>query len=283
MTTQTIRVAAPLAAGTYWAYVQEDGSNTDVYGELAVTQEVNGLFWTFEINSATAGVYAFQIYENSGPLAAYGWFYSAADEEVTIQDQNSREDARLSSYVDAPITSRLGSNYEDLLDYLETIAGRLDTTWVAGDGSYLFTETALSNAPTGGGGSGSVIVYPLNASMPLKSVGLLMTFYTEESGVVMGPIGVTARSGNTIVPVDLSGRTLEVRFIDYLGTEILSIPDSDITISGADDDQFSFVVTTALTETPTVCHEDQYHYWTLRDITDGENVLLAGRARVLLS
>lgn len=167
------------------------------------------------------------------------------------------------------------------LTSVAAVTTKLDTALVLDGSVYQFTANALENAPASGGGS--VIVYPLNASMPLKSVGLLMTFYTEEQGVVVGPIGVTARSGNTIVPVDLSGRTLEVRFIDYLGTEILSIPDSDITISGADDDQFSFVVTTALTETPTVCHEDQYHYWTLRDITDGENVLLAGRARVLLS
>lgn len=164
---------------------------------------------------------------------------------------------------------------------IKTVTDRLNTTLVLNGVVYQFTANALENAPASGGGS--VIVYPLNASMPLKSVGLLMTFYTEEQGVVVGPIGVTARSGNTIVPVDLSGRTLEVRFIDYLGTELLAIPDADITISGADNDQFEFVVTTDLTDTPTICHEDQYHHWTLRDLTDGENVLLAGRARVLLS
>jgi len=92
MATQTIRVTAPLPAGTYWAYVQEDGSNTDVYGEIQLSQEANTLFWTFTVTSATAGVYSFQVYENSGPLAAYGWFYSAADTTRTIQDSDNRWD-----------------------------------------------------------------------------------------------------------------------------------------------------------------------------------------------
>lgn len=283
MATQTIRVTAPLPSGTYWAYVQEDGSNTDVYGELQLTQEANGLFWTFQINSAVAGVYCFQIYDNAGPLVAYGWFYSDSDQEVTIQDQNSREDALLSHFVDASITSRMGSNYEDILDYVATISDRLDSTWVAGDGSYLFTTTALSNAPSGGGGSGTVLVYPLNASMPVKTTGPNLTFYKDETGVVVGPIQVSARSGNTITPVDLSGRTLEVRFVDYLGAELLTVVNADISISGADDDQFEFLVTTAVTGTPTEDHVDQYHYWSLRDVSNGDNVLVAGRARVLLS
>ena len=206
------------------------------------------------------------------------------------------EFADVDGNVDTTIRSWLGlasanldlqlSTIDDYLDTevsaIKTVTDRLNTALVVDGSVYQFTTNALENAPSGGGSS-SVIVYPLNASMPLKSVGLLMTFYTEESGVVMGPIGVTGRSGNTIVPVDLSGRTLEVRFIDYLGTELLSVPDSDITISGTDNSQFEFVVTTEVTGTPTVDHEDQYHYWTLRDLTDGENVLLAGRARVLLS
>jgi hypothetical protein len=119
--------------------------------------------------------------------------------------------------------------------------------------------------------------------MPVKSTGPNLTFYTDESGVVVGPIQVSARSGNTITPVDLSGRTLEVRFSDYLGTELLTVVNADITISGDDNDHFEFEVTTAVTGTATENHPDQYHYWSLRDISDGDNVLVAGRARVLLS
>lgn len=92
MATQTIRVTAPLPSGTYWAYVQEDGSNTDVYGELQLTQEANSLFWTFPVTSATAGVYSFQVYDNSGPMVAYGWFYSTSDTARTIQDCDNRWD-----------------------------------------------------------------------------------------------------------------------------------------------------------------------------------------------
>lgn len=232
MATQTIRVTAPLPAGTYWAYVQVDGSNTDVYGEIQLTQEANTLFWTFTVTSATAGVYSFQVLNGSTAVVAYGWFYSAADTTRTIQDSDNRWDC-------VPVSS--------------------------------------------GGGSSTVLVYPLNASMPVKTTGPNLTFYKDESGSVVGPIQVSARSGNTVTPVDLSGRTLEVRFLDYLGTELLTVVNADISVSGTNDDQFEFLVTTAVTGTQTEDHADQYHYWSLRDVSSGDNVLVAGRARVLLS
>lgn len=280
MATQTIRVTAPLPAGTYWAYVQVDGSNTDVYGELAVTQEANGLFWTFEINAADAGVYCFQVYDNSGPLAAYGWFYSDSDQEVTIQDQNSREDALLSHFVNAPITSRMGSNYEGLLDYLATIADRLDTTWVAGDGSYLFTTTALSNAPSGGGGGGdtTVVVHPGYASWAEKIAGQELTVFHNEAGD-LGPIRVQRRTGTTAIAedVDLTELTgLYFLVVDYLLTEVYTT--TSVTISGTENSQFTVPVTTELTGTVTNETKEEWHYWSLRDETD--TVISTGRLRV---
>jgi len=158
-------------------------------------------------------------------------------------------------------------------------------TMVALDGSvYRFTANALELGPSGSGGSATVVVYPLNASMPVKTKGPNLTFYKDEVGDAVGPISVTTRDGSTINPVDLAGKTLEVRFVDYLGTSILVVEDADITVSGTDHNQVSFPVTTDLTETVTVDHEDQWHYWSLRDVTaDDDVVLVAGRARVLMA
>lgn len=279
MATQTIRVTAPLPAGTYWAYVQEDGSNTDVYGELELVQEPNGLFWVFPITSATAGVYSFQIYENSGPLAAYGWFYSDSDQEVVIQDHNSREEAQLSHFVDAPISTRMGANYEGLLDYLATIADRLDTTWVAGDGSYLFTTTALSNAPSGGGGGDTtVIVHPGYASWAEKIAGQELTVFHNEAGT-LGPIRVQRRTGTTAIAedVDLTELTdLYFLVVDYQLTEVYTT--TDVTISGTENSQFTVPITTELTGTVTNETKEEWHYWSLRDVTD--TVISTGRLRV---
>lgn len=167
---------------------------------------------------------------------------------------------------------------------VSAVTTKLNTALVADGLVYQFTANALELTPSGGGGgSSTVLVYPLNASMPIKSTGPNLTFYKDESGVVVGPIQVSARSGNAVTPVDLSGRTLEVRFVDYLGNELLTVAAADITVSGSANDQFEFEITTDVTGTTTEDHVDQYHYWSLRDLTSGDNVLVAGRARVLLS
>lgn len=92
MATQTIRVCTPLAAGTYTANVQEDGSNTNAFTGLSLTVEANASFWTFAVTAATAGLYAFQILSGS-TVVAYGWFFSDTDSGVTIQDSSSRDEA----------------------------------------------------------------------------------------------------------------------------------------------------------------------------------------------
>ena len=192
--------------------------------------------------------------------------------------------------IDAAVSTRASQTSLDTLDdfvdtevaAIKAVTDKVDTMVVLDGAVYQYTVNAVELAP--GGGTTNVSVYPLNASMPLKTKGSVLTFYKNEAGEVIGPITVTTRDGSVITPVDLSGMTLEVRFVDYEGTEILTVLNADITVSGADSNQFDFVVTTALTGTVTEEHEDQWHYWSLRDVTGGDdNVLVAGRARVLLA
>jgi hypothetical protein len=234
MAVQTIRILAGLPAGDYTVNVQADPSSTNAFSDLTLTPESSGVFWTFQVSNATAGVYSYQVLDDTDSPVAYGWFYSDTNTTSTIGESDSRDSAVLVSTQETPAV------------------------------------------PT-------VVVYPLNASMPVRSIAPNITLYTGETGVVVGPIRVTSKDGNTVVPVDLSGRELQVRFVDYLGTELLVVNSELITISGDDSDQFTFPVTADLTGTPTEDREDQYHIWSLRDLNTGNNVLISGKARVLLS
>jgi len=193
--------------------------------------------------------------------------------------------------------SDIAASFSTVNTKLDTIDDFLDTeiaamkvvtdkygTMVVQDGLvYQFTTNALENGPAGGGGGGSTVaVYPLNATMPARVYDLNLTFYKNEDGTVVGPISVSSRNANVFEPVDLSGRTLSVRFVDYEGTELLTVANGDITVSGADDNQISFPVTSDLTGSVTETPQDQWHIWTLHDLTSGDNVLIGGKARVLL-
>ncbi len=195
----------------------------------------------------------------------------ASDIAASFVAVNSKLDA-IDDYVDSEVAA------------IKVVTDRLSGMLVQDGLVYQYTTNALENAPSGGGGGGTTIaVYPLNATMPARVYDLNLTFYKNEDGTVVGPIAVTSRNADVFEPVDLSGRTLSVRFVDYEGTELLTVADSDITVSGADDNQISFPVTTDLTGSVTELPQDQWHIWTLRDLTNGDNVLISGRARVLLS
>lgn len=110
MATQTIRVAAPLAAGSYTVNVQVDGSNTNAFTGRTLTAESVSGFWTFTVTSATAGLYAFQVLNGSSAVVAYGWFYSATDAAVTIQDSDSRDDALQTQRIGLPTGASLAAD-----------------------------------------------------------------------------------------------------------------------------------------------------------------------------
>lgn len=185
--------------------------------------------------------------------------------------------------------STVNTKLDTIDDFLDTEVAAIKVvtdkygTMVVQDGLvYQFTTNALENGPAGGGGGSTVAVYPLNATMPARVYDLNLTFYKNEDGTVVGPVSVTSRNANVFEPVDLSGRTLSVRFVDYEGTELLTVANGDITVSGADNNQISFPVTSALTGSVTETPQDQWHIWTLHDLTSGDNVLIGGKARVLL-
>jgi len=192
----------------------------------------------------------------------------ASDIAASFVTVNTKLDA-IDDYVDTEVAS------------IKVVTDRLSDMLVQDGAVYQYTTNALERAPSGGSG-GTVAVYPLNATMPARVYDLNITFYKNEDGTVVGPVAVTSRNANVFEPVDLSGRTLSVRFVDYTGTELLTVDNGDITVSGADNNQISFPVTSAVTGEVTESPQDQWHIWTLHDLTSGDNVLIGGKARVLL-
>jgi len=193
----------------------------------------------------------------------------ASDIAASFVTVNSKLDA-IDDYVDTEVAA------------IKVVTDKYATMIVQDGVVYQYTTNSLENGPSGGGGGSTVAVYPLNATMPARVYDLNITFYKDEDGTVAGPIAITSRNANVFEPVDLSGRTLSVRFVDYEGTELLTVANGDITVSGVDNNQISFPVTTALTGSVTEAPQDQWHIWTLHDLTSGDNVLIGGKARVLL-
>jgi len=69
---------------------------------------------------------------------------------------------------------------EGKIDTIDTIADKLDTTVELDGAVYRFTTNALEQAPSGGGG-GTVIVAPIQAEVPPRSVETLLRAYRGET------------------------------------------------------------------------------------------------------
>lgn len=285
MATQTIRVAVSLPSATYTVFVQEDGSSANMYTSVPLEQDDSPLFWLFDVDAATNGIYSYQIYNEASEIVAYGWFYSAEDVAVTIPDCNSRDEAIIRQRLDVAVSTRLdeagvrdalGMENANLDGQLGTIAGvtnKMDTMLQFNGTAFEFTPEALTNIP-----SGTVVVHPGYASWAEKIAGQALTLFHNEAGTV-GPIRVQNRTGTSAIAadVDLSALTgLYFLVVAYDLSEVYRT--SSVTISGTENSQFTVPVTTDLTGTCTNETDEEWHYWSLRD--ENDSVISTGRLRV---
>ncbi|CAB4177894.1 hypothetical protein UFOVP1004_36 [uncultured Caudovirales phage] len=159
MATQTIRLAAPLAAGSYTVNVQADGSNTNAFTGRALAAESIANFWKFTVTAATAGLYAYQILSGASAVVAYGWFYSASDVDVTIQDSNSRDDALTYQRIGAPAGASIAADIAAIKADTVTLTGRITSTLFSG-------ITSLANwlGALAGSGTSSSTLAEINAT-----------------------------------------------------------------------------------------------------------------------
>ena len=121
MATQTIRVHAPLPSGTYTANVQLDGSNTNAFADRPLTNTGNPAFWAFTVSNASGGLYSFQIFDVDTNMVAWGYFYSAVNSVVTIQDSNTREDALILAKFGDPAGASMAADIATLQETLDKV------------------------------------------------------------------------------------------------------------------------------------------------------------------
>jgi hypothetical protein len=154
-----------------------------------------------------------------------------------------------------------------------TIAYPIAKLWemLEDSSGYRFTEKALEEAPASGGGGGTVIVAPIQAEVPPRSVETLLRAYRGET--VDQIVSVVESDGTT--PVDLSGKSLEIVFEGYLGTDLAVIATANITVSGDDSNVVTFAYPSAVTATV------GRYYWSLRDDAAPSQVYLNGEVEVL--
>lgn len=132
--------------------------------------------------------------------------------------------------------------------------------YVFTDGSSEFTVPVQFTEVASGGGGG--ISLPFAGAVADRVEGTkLQAFFNENTPI---SIAVVDSSGNAVT---VTGRTLRVSIEDKKGVDKLIIADGLITKSGS---TVTFTVTTAVTSTPTS------YYWSLRDITSGNVVILQG-------
>jgi hypothetical protein len=133
------------------------------------------------------------------------------------------------------------------------------------------TDTLEAIRDATGGGGGTVVVAPIQAEVPPRSVETLLRVYRGET--VDQIVSVVESDGTT--PVDLSGKSLEIVFEGYLGTDLAVIATANITISGDDNNVVTFAYPSAVTATV------GRYYWSLRDDAAPSQVYLNGEVEVL--
>ena len=121
------------------------------------------------------------------------------------------------------------------------------------------------------GGGGTLVIAPIQAEVPPRSVETLLRVYRGET--VNQIVSVVESDGTT--PVDLSGKSLEIVFEGYLGTDLAVIATANITVSGDDNNVVTFAYPSAVTATV------GRYYWSLRDDAAPSQVYLNGEVEVL--
>jgi len=136
------------------------------------------------------------------------------------------------------------------------------------------TRTLTSGG--GGGGGTTVVVHPGYATWRERLYGQVLVVFHNEAGTI-GPVLCQSLADRVLTDIDLSALSgLYFLVKDYLGEEVYTT--SSVTISGANDSQFTVPITTTLTGTATKDTEEEWHYWSLRD--EDDNVVVGGRLRV---
>ena len=188
-------------------------------------------------NHVAADVHEFQ------PGVITSGDFAAGAIDATVLAADSITSSQIAASAVTEIQSGLATTSQ-----LTTVEGKIDTI-----DNFVDTEVAAikaktdqltftvanqvdANALTGGGGGGdSIIVTPIVAQTPVRTVASnISTFKGDRSAITVGVF-------DELDPVDLSALgALEVCIQTKAGTDLQVIANANITISGADNNYFSF-------------------------------------------
>ena len=149
------------------------------------------------------------------------------------------------------------------------VTDKLDTTMELDGAVYRFTTNALEQSPTGG--SASVNVLPASVYAPTRGSETILEVYVGET--INQALTVYQSDGTT--PLSLAGKTLEVVFDKFDGTDVVVVPNSSITVSGASNNVATFAYPSAATELIGI------RFWALRDASAPKTVYAFGQLKIL--
>lgn len=133
--------------------------------------------------------------------------------------------------------------------------------------TYKLRYHCVTMAASGAGGGGTVSVYPLAGNAPDRIEQTTIKAFTGEDW--SEPISGVDADGNAINFNNLG--TLQFAICDSRGTEVLQIDDASITTTST-----TFTVTIP----ESVLTYGSVLFWSLRDISDGDKVILYGPIEV---
>ena len=244
-------------------------SNLSIDGE--VTSAITPTTLTFSSNvSATSSAYAHAVLLFvSGPLAGENSpiiSYNSTNGVFLLEEELTAAPSAGDEFVIIA-----GSHVHSVVDIQAGLATSAELTEIKGATWSSSTDTLEAIRDASGGGGGTVIVAPIQAEVPPRSVETLLRAYRGET--VDQIVSVVESDGTT--PVDLSGKSLEIVFEGYLGTDLAVIATANITVSGDDNNVVTFAYPSAVTATV------GRYYWSLRDDAAPSQVYLNGEVEVL--
>lgn len=123
----------------------------------------------------------------------------------------------------------------------------------------------------GAGGGASVNILPASVYAPKRGSETVLEIYIGET--IQQSLTVYQSDGTT--PLSLAGKTLEVVFDKFDGTDVVVVSNSSITVSGANNNVATFAYPSAATESIGI------RFWALRDASAPKTVYAFGQLKVL--
>ena len=118
-------------------------------------------------------------------------------------------------------------------------------------------------------GGGTVTVLPASITMQSRFTGRTLELALGETCTISQTYYAADRS-----PLSFAGKTLSIVFETIAGSEIATIDNADIVVSGDDDNTITFAIPSPVTSVERTC--DSTILWAVRSLSDGNTDLVDG-------